>query len=250
MPWPCPHPFPCLPMRLPHHPSPCQVCHEEMLLRVAREQAALAAAAAAAAPAAGEGGEGAVVPAGQGAGTASPVTCYYLGKELRRVVEEEWVLRAKLWSEGAPVCPDLLVARTFVCTCARFERGLTQRPAAKQRTAVAAAAPVCMPAALSPAPWFRSRSHSARPPCPSAPQACATRAAVSCRLGLRRGQRTMQSAPSATSTCTFRQASGRGPNIRGLRHGAAAACAAVQDGCHTKGPGQLPPMPHHGLLPL
>ena len=34
-------------MRLPHHPSPCQVCHEEMLLRVAREQAALAAAAAA-----------------------------------------------------------------------------------------------------------------------------------------------------------------------------------------------------------
>lgn len=74
-----------------------------MLLRVAREQAALAAGSAASPGStggslAGEGG------AAQQGDTASPVTCYYLSKELRRVVDEEWVLRAKLWSEGARCC--------------------------------------------------------------------------------------------------------------------------------------------------
>ena len=85
-----------------------QVSQEEMLLRVAREQAALAAGSATSPGGAGGSG-GSPGSEGSGSGaqqaqpgqTASPVTCYYLSKELRRVVDEEWVLRGKLWSEGA-----------------------------------------------------------------------------------------------------------------------------------------------------
>lgn len=91
--------------QLAHRPHaalalPClQVSQEEMLLRVAREQAALAAGSAAS-PGSAAGSPG-TAAAGEQEDAASPVTCYYLSKELRRVVDEEWVLRAKLWSEGA-----------------------------------------------------------------------------------------------------------------------------------------------------
>jgi hypothetical protein len=88
--------------RLRHFRQPCVVSQEELLLRVAVQQAGPAVTAALAhvsgkagdaAAAAGQPAEGAVV-------ASSPLVCYHLGRELERVVEEQWVLRAKLWSEG------------------------------------------------------------------------------------------------------------------------------------------------------
>lgn len=88
--------------RLRHFRQPCVVSQEELLLRVAIQQAGPAVTAALAhvpgkagdaAAAAGKPAEGAVV-------ASSPLVCYHLGRELERVVEEQWVLRAKLWSEG------------------------------------------------------------------------------------------------------------------------------------------------------
>ena len=67
--------------RLRHFRQPCVVCHDAMLLRVA-------AAATSGAP---------------GEAAAAPLAGHYLAAELRRVVEEEWVLRGKLWSEGEQV---------------------------------------------------------------------------------------------------------------------------------------------------
>jgi hypothetical protein len=82
--------------RLRHFRKPCVVSQEEMLLRVAAQQVGEAAAAALAlAPSGADALQQASSPA-----AASPLVCFYLAKELRRVAEEEWVLRAKLWSEG------------------------------------------------------------------------------------------------------------------------------------------------------
>ena len=89
--------------RLRHFRKPCVVSQEEMLLRVARQQAGPRAAAAlgALAPRLGSppaGSPPASPPASPG--TPSAIVCYYLRQELQRVVEEEWVLRAHLWSQG------------------------------------------------------------------------------------------------------------------------------------------------------
>jgi hypothetical protein len=102
--------------RLRHFRKPGVVSQEEMLLRVAAGQAAQAQAQAQrrASAAGGSGGKGALAQAG-GSPTSpasppspspapgappSPLVAYYLRQELQRVVEEEWVLRGKLWSEG------------------------------------------------------------------------------------------------------------------------------------------------------
>lgn len=80
--------------RLRHFRKPCVVSQEEMLLRVAAQQAGPSVAAML-------GSGGAALAASPASPTgASPLVCYHLARELRRVVEEEWTLRAKLWSEG------------------------------------------------------------------------------------------------------------------------------------------------------
>lgn len=107
--------------RLRYFRKPCVVSQEEMLLRVAAQQGVRAAAAAKGAPALpapappradgqqaqqdgdaemadGEASHGVQSSADEGG--SSPLLCYYLRQELRRVVDEEWVLRAKLWSQG------------------------------------------------------------------------------------------------------------------------------------------------------
>jgi hypothetical protein len=98
--------------RLRHFRKPGVVCQEEMLLRVAAGQAAQAQARASGAP--GSAGKGALAQAGGSPASPasppspspapgappSPLVAYYLRQELQRVVDEEWVLRGKLWSEG------------------------------------------------------------------------------------------------------------------------------------------------------
>lgn len=82
--------------RLRHFRKPCVVSQEEMLLRVAAQQVGQEQAAALAlGPAANDAAQSAASLA-----AGSPLVCFYLAKELSRVAEEEWVLRAKLWSEG------------------------------------------------------------------------------------------------------------------------------------------------------
>ncbi len=130
---------------------------------MAREQAALAAGSATSPGGAGasggspgsEGNDSDAQQAQPGQ-TASPVTCYYLSKELRRVVDEEWVLRGKLWSEGALPC--LLSGRLGVPACAHgpplvacLGRPLLQGAAHPVCSAVphtASPLPSCCPAGL------------------------------------------------------------------------------------------------------
>lgn len=85
--------------RLRHFRKPCVVSQEEMLLRVAAQQAGARLAATHAAL----GPPGGTPPASPplSPGSPSPIVCFYLRQELRRVAEEEWVLRAHLWSQGA-----------------------------------------------------------------------------------------------------------------------------------------------------
>lgn len=126
--------------RLRYFRKPCVVSQEEMLLRVAAQQGARAAAAARAlpAPAAQQAGDhqaqqngdvempdADAEPAGLSDSPSgsrcleeegpSPLLCYYLRQELRRVVDEEWVLRGKLWSQGG--CP----------ACAPFAHAMLRR---------------------------------------------------------------------------------------------------------------------------
>lgn len=69
-----PLPFLSHPLALPQaryrkYKKPCVIAHEEMLLKVAQLD-------------------------------ASPLASYWVQRELRRVVEEEAVMRAKLWAQG------------------------------------------------------------------------------------------------------------------------------------------------------
>jgi histone demethylase JARID1 len=106
--------------RYRHSRRPCAFSHERLVLDLAARCAAAAAAEDEAEPMEGAepaangheangheangheaNGAGAAASGPAAAGSApSGRTCYWVAKELGRVVEEERVLRAKLWSEG------------------------------------------------------------------------------------------------------------------------------------------------------
>lgn len=226
--------------RVRHFRKPCVVAQEEMLLRLAREQVALAAADAAAAAEAAAGGDGAAgggagsgdgatgsprSPGGGAARAASPLTCYYLSKELARVVEEEWVLRAKLWSQGAPR-PLAPVPPVWP---GAGSRGSARLPAARARLPPASKRRrLCTHRSPLGAPASAARADT--PPRRAPPlQACAARGARRWRWASTRARPTTPSARSATCTCTCRQA--RSPTLCLLWSGRWAAKATLRASC-------------------
>lgn len=233
--------------RLRYFRKPCVVSQEEMLLRVAAQQGARSAAAAhpvlalpnaqqqAAAHSAQQNGvaDAADAPvAGSPASPAglqspgheagpSPLLCYYLRQELRRVVDEEWVLRAKLWSQGERCGRRLCWPRQAATPCswaanacragrwtlahASMAQGRVQHRTAPHTSAASPLQAASLLLCSQPASSRLRRQGPNRRSLSRHVQACVARGAPPCWLALRTVTPTTPSALSATCTCTSRQ---------------------------------------------